>query len=111
MENRKLYGQEHFMVLQRMIDRTLVEDCKMTFRYGERSYVVSTNLNNADRTCGTLLSHEPLGHGFPRARKGVSRVLEGRFGGFRPLKRRCFYVISLGSSSAGAPACPRAPAT
>ena len=26
MENRKLYGQEHFMVLQRMIDRTLVED-------------------------------------------------------------------------------------
>ena len=26
VENRKLYGQEHFMVLQRMIDRTLVED-------------------------------------------------------------------------------------
>ena len=80
------------MVLQRMIDRTLVEDrmvarsalgspnfkpassdlrgafscslckqkdCKMTFRYGERSYVEYNQLNNADRTCGTLLSHEP----------------------------------------------------
>ncbi|CAJ1350975.1 unnamed protein product, partial [Effrenium voratum] len=58
VENRKLYGQEHFMVLQRMIDRTLVEDCKMTFRYGERSYVEYNQLNNADRTCGTLLSHE-----------------------------------------------------
>jgi len=58
IENRKLYGQEHFMVLQRMIDRTLVEDCKMTFRYGERSYVQYNHLNNADRTCGTLLSHE-----------------------------------------------------
>ena len=65
------------MVLQRMIDRTLVEaghalasqnhlpdevaqDCKMTFRYGERSYVQYNHLNNADRTCGTLLSHERL---------------------------------------------------
>lgn len=58
VENRKLYGQEHFMVLQRMIDRTLVEECKMTFRYGERSYVESPHIINADRTCGTLLSHE-----------------------------------------------------
>ncbi|CAK8985174.1 unnamed protein product [Durusdinium trenchii] len=58
VENRKLYTQEHFMVLQRMIDRTLVEECKMTFRYGERSYAVNNQLNNADRTVGTLLSHE-----------------------------------------------------
>ena len=33
----------------------------MTFRYGERSYVQYNHLNNADRTCGTLLSHERLG--------------------------------------------------
>lgn len=33
----------------------------MTFRYGERSYVEANHLINADRTCGTLLSHEILG--------------------------------------------------
>jgi len=32
----------------------------MTFRYGERSYVESPHIINADRTCGTLLSHETL---------------------------------------------------
>lgn len=32
----------------------------MTFRYGERSYAVNNQLNNADRTVGTLLSHESL---------------------------------------------------
>ena len=37
------------------------EECKMTFRYGERSYAVMNTLNNADRTVGTLLSHELLG--------------------------------------------------
>ena len=36
------------------------QECKMTFRYGERSYVESNHLINADRTCGTLLSHELL---------------------------------------------------
>eukprot|EP00931_Biecheleriopsis_adriatica_P035288 TRINITY_DN2030_c0_g1_i3.p1 TRINITY_DN2030_c0_g1~~TRINITY_DN2030_c0_g1_i3.p1 ORF type:complete len:2151 (-),score=484.82 TRINITY_DN2030_c0_g1_i3:46-6498(-) len=58
VEHRKLYGQEHFMVLQRMIDRTLVEACKMTFRFGERTYTEGHELNNSDRTTGTLLSHE-----------------------------------------------------
>ena len=58
VENRKLYAQDHFMVLQRMIDRILVDEFKMTFRYGERSYYEHEGLMNSDRSVGTLLSHE-----------------------------------------------------
>ena len=58
VENRKLYGQEHFMVLQKMIDRLLVDEFKMTFRYGEAAKCEYNQLQNSDRSCGTLLSHE-----------------------------------------------------
>jgi len=46
------------MVLQKMIDRILVDEFKMTFRYGEKSYFEYNNMCNADRSTGTLLSHE-----------------------------------------------------
>jgi len=46
------------MVLQKMIDRLLVDEFKMTFRYGEKSFCEYKNLTNADRSTGTLLSHE-----------------------------------------------------
>jgi len=58
VENRKLYAQDHFMVLQRMIDRILVDEFKMTFRYGEAAKCEYNQLQNSDRSCGTLLSHE-----------------------------------------------------
>mmetsp|Transcript_14150 Transcript_14150/g.33363 ORF Transcript_14150/g.33363 Transcript_14150/m.33363 type:complete len:2131 (+) Transcript_14150:101-6493(+) len=58
VEFRKLYDQEHFMVLQRMMDRWLLEQFKMTFRYGEKVVSRKRVLHNSDRTVGALLSHE-----------------------------------------------------
>jgi glutamate synthase (NADPH/NADH) len=62
VENRKLYGQEHFMVLHKMIDRVLVHEFKMTFRYGESAFCEYKQLCNSDRSTGTLLSHELYKH-------------------------------------------------
>mmetsp|Transcript_49861 Transcript_49861/g.116524 ORF Transcript_49861/g.116524 Transcript_49861/m.116524 type:complete len:2132 (-) Transcript_49861:321-6716(-) len=58
VEFRKLYDQEHFMVLQRMTDRWMLEQFKMTFRYGEKAVSEKKALVNSDRSIGTLLSHE-----------------------------------------------------
>jgi len=62
VENRKLYGQEHFMVLHKMIDRVLVHEFKMTFRYGESAFCEYKQVCNSDRSTGTLLSHELYKH-------------------------------------------------
>jgi hypothetical protein len=58
IENRKMYAQDHFPVLNKVVDRTLVADSANCFRYGGRVSVLYKGLLNRDRTTGTLLSHE-----------------------------------------------------
>jgi len=58
VENRKLYAQEHFPVLQRLIDRHLVTAADLAFRFGDPCVVNYSNVRNSDRAVGTLLSSE-----------------------------------------------------
>jgi len=57
IENHKMYKQDHFPMLQKVIDRTFVSECPKTFRYGEPSFH-EQQVRNIDRSIGTLLSHE-----------------------------------------------------
>eukprot|EP00746_Dinoflagellata_sp_MGD_P145901 gnl/MRDRNA2_/MRDRNA2_78462_c0_seq2.p1 gnl/MRDRNA2_/MRDRNA2_78462_c0~~gnl/MRDRNA2_/MRDRNA2_78462_c0_seq2.p1 ORF type:complete len:2196 (-),score=483.92 gnl/MRDRNA2_/MRDRNA2_78462_c0_seq2:357-6944(-) len=58
IENHKMYAQDHFPVLNKVVDRTLVNECAKCFRYGSRVSVKYDGLLNRDRSTGTLLSHE-----------------------------------------------------
>jgi len=58
IENRKLYKQEHFPVLQDLVDRRLLTEFAQTFRFGDALYKEFTGIRNTDRTIGTLFSHE-----------------------------------------------------
>jgi glutamate synthase (NADPH/NADH) len=58
VELHKMYAQDHFPVLNNVVDRQFVADCAYCFRYGGRVTITHNNLLNRDRTTGTLLSHE-----------------------------------------------------
>merc|ERR1719387_3388977 len=58
VDNHKKQNQDHFPVLQRLMDRVLVQAFSQTFMFGDAKYYEYNDVRNCNRSVGTLLSHE-----------------------------------------------------